>query len=155
MKLYLNYASKYKHQNSHGLFRHIWKVCGKKFQFKKNLTIHNCTHTRRGLYRCPRCPQLYTTKRAMDYHFKVHTGQRFDCNVCPFYTNTQANLWQHVRGIHGSGWVSPCGTSFSWPPKMFCHRKKCSQCQAIKTKKQTAATKLASRVYKQPRKKLK
>ena len=61
-KAYLNYASKYKHQNSHGLFRHICKVCGKKFQFKKNLTIHNCIHTRRGLYRCPCCPQLYTTK---------------------------------------------------------------------------------------------
>ena len=154
-KAYINYASKYKHQKSHGFYKNICKGCGKKFQFKKNLTVHKRTHTGRGLYRCPTCPLTYTTKRAMDYHFKVHMGTIFRCINCSFDTNTEANLRQHVRGAHGPGWVSPCGKRFSWPPKMFRHRKKCSGCQGIKKRKDTAAIKLARVISKQERKKSK
>ena len=34
-KTYINYASKYKHQNSHSPLKHVCKLCSKKFQFKK------------------------------------------------------------------------------------------------------------------------
>ena len=126
-KSYINYASKYKHQNSHGPCKHKCQVCRKRFQLKKKKSVHYRTHTGQGLYRCPRCPQFYTTKQAMDYHFKVHMDPKFDCNQCSLSTNTQAYLQQHIRGAHRSGWVSPCGIRYSWLPKMFHHHKKCSQ----------------------------
>ena len=148
-KSYINYASKYKHQNSHGPLKHVCNICGKKFQLKKNLTVHDRTHAGVRLYQCPRCPQFYTTKRAMDYHFKVHMDQKFDCNQCSLSTNNQDNLHQHIIGAHGSWWLSPCGIRYSWAPKMFRHHKKCAQCQIIKKKKETVTEKLAKWIGKE------
>ena len=68
-------------------------------------------------------------------------------------TNTQANLWQHIRGTHGRGWVSPCGVKYSWPPKMFRHHKKCQKCKLMKQKKETGAEKLAKQIGKENAKK--
>ena len=119
----------------------------------KNLTVHDRVHTRVGLYRCLQCPQFYTMKHATDYHFKVHMDQKFDCNKCSLTTNTQANLCQHIRGAHSSGWVSPCGMRYSWPPKMFRHCKKCAQCKLIKQKNEIGTKKLAKWIGKKNSKK--
>ena len=87
-KSYVNYASKYKHENSHGPLKHVCNVCKKAFQFKKNLTVHNRMHTGTGLYRCPKWPQFYTTKWTMDYHFNTHLNLVFKCDQCSLTTNT-------------------------------------------------------------------
>ena len=91
-------------------------------------------------------------KHAIDYHFKVYIDQKFDCNQCSL---SQANLHQHIRGAHDSGWVSPCGITYSWPPKMFRHRKKCQQCKLTKQKKETGAENLDKRIGKEIAKKSK
>ena len=87
-KSYVNYASKYKHENSHRVLKHVCKVCKKAFQFKKNLTVHNRWHTGTRLYRCLKYPQFYTTKQAMAYHFNTHQNLKFKCDQCSLTTNT-------------------------------------------------------------------
>ena len=135
-KSYVNYASKYKHENLHGVLKHICNVCHKAFQFKKNLTVHKRRHTGVGLYICPKCPQFYMTKHTMDYHLNMHHNRKFTCTVCSFSTDTNSNLRQHHLEQHRQGWLAPRGMKFQWPPKLFRHKKKCSTSLKLKEKKE-------------------
>ena len=92
---------------------------------------------------------MYTTRVAMDTHRVTHQGNKLSCAKCPFFsTDTQANLRQHNRGKHGKGWHSPCGKSYDWPAKMFCHKKKCGTCKNIKDKAKSRAERLAAKLSK-------
>ena len=116
--------------------------------FNLNLT----THTGIGWFRCPRYPQFYTTKWAMDLYFEVHVNQKFKCPKCLCDINTEPTLCQHVRGHHGPGWLSPCGIKHSWPAKMFWHHHKCDKCKDIKEKRDSRATKLSNKITKEKQK---
>ena len=93
--------------------------------------------------------QIAIPPRQQWTHRQIHQGQVFTCDKCPFFkTDTEPNLRQHISGKHGKGWCSPCGQRFSWPPKMFRHRKKCTVCKNIKVKTDKQAEKLANKLSK-------
>ena len=101
----MNYASCYKHQKTHSRAPHVCRKCGKSFWFPMDLKIHERTHTGHSLIPCTNCSNKYTTHAAMDTSHLTHQGQKFTCQICPYFrTNTQANLHQHERGKYDKGW---------------------------------------------------
>ena len=49
----------------------------------------------------------------------------------PSLTQTQQQLDQHVRGIHGDGFIAYCGKRFTWPLDRHNHQQECTKCQKI------------------------
>ena len=114
-----------------------------------NLTIHECTHSRTGLFRCTNCPRQYTTHAAMDNHRLTHQGKKYTCPKWPYFSmDTEPNSRQHTWGKHGKGWCTPCGKRFDWPPKMFRHQKMCEKCQNITEKAASRTERLAAKLAK-------
>ena len=123
----------------------------KRIFFKKDLQVHSCVHTGQGRFRCTNCPRHYNTRASMHSHHLVHQNKKYTCPKCPtFSTDTPTNLCQHQRGKHCLGWKAPCGKRYYWAPKIFCHKKKCSKCIAIKEHAEKAAKRLASKLKKNP-----
>ena len=92
---------------------------------------------------CHFCEKQYPLKRARDLHEKSHTDNREyycefkqeDGSICGQVCVSPNHLKQHHRGMHGDGWVSPCGIRFAWPATMYIHKKECTPCSNAKSAK--------------------
>ena len=50
-----------------------------------------------------------------------------DGSVCGQLCVSSNHLKQHMRGMHGEGWVSLCGKKYQWPGTMYSHQQSCDQ----------------------------
>ena len=122
-------------------------TCGEVYQSATALRAHERKHSlkcrRNGQIPCdyPWCGKDYGTKRALQCHKKnVHDnpGKRFYCTDrlskgkdCTKSYPTQQQLEQHVREIHGPGFISYCGDRFTWPLDRHNHQKECMKCKHL------------------------
>ena len=117
------------------------------FDTEKELKDHSRKHKVKrswdGCIHCdvPGCKSHYGTKRALQRHKKNNhdtSGTRYHCTekvgrrkACDKSYPPEQQLNQHIRGIHGDGFITYCGKSFTWPLGHHRHQKKCTKCKRI------------------------
>ena len=121
--------------------------CGLVFDNAKELKDHSRKHRVKrsldGHIHCDvhGCKNHYGTKRALQRHKKNNhdtSGTRYYCTekvgrrkACDKSYPTEQQLNQHIRGIHGDGFIAYCGKSFTWPLGHHRHQKKCTKCKKL------------------------
>ena len=144
-KKYQTFTGRYKHEKYHLHGKpYACQYCPKSFLFEGERDEHLCKHTRKNLWICEldNCDKGYASKRAMKAHLKSHYDEEVVCEMelengkeCGQICINSVHLSQHQRGMHGEGWVSPCGIRFNWPSTMYKHRRECDDCADILAKK--------------------
>ncbi|XP_035787904.1 zinc finger protein 208-like [Anopheles albimanus] len=83
-------------QNKHQERQFCCDVCGKKFPFKKRLTVHiKKMHVEKDII-CEQCQKPFTRYTIEDHRRSVHTA-RFVCEHCPKTFNSRFRLRQHME----------------------------------------------------------
>ncbi|XP_058178798.1 transcription factor grauzone-like [Anopheles ziemanni] len=83
-------------QNKHQERQFCCDVCGKKFPFKKRLTVHmKKMHVEKDII-CDQCQKPFTKYTIEDHKRSVHTA-RFVCEHCPKTFNSRFRLKQHME----------------------------------------------------------
>ncbi|XP_051160821.1 zinc finger protein 665-like [Leptopilina boulardi] len=91
-------------------------LCGKQFRVNQGLARHlRETHARIKKFPCDICGTMFTTKRNVDDHRRIHTGERpYVCNICGKAFKQKASLFVHNR-THSDQFpfkCSHCGQGF-------------------------------------------
>uniref|UniRef100_A0A182MQD8 Transcription factor grauzone n=1 Tax=Anopheles culicifacies TaxID=139723 RepID=A0A182MQD8_9DIPT len=83
-------------QNKHQERQFCCDVCGKKFPFKKRLTVHmKKMHVEKDII-CDQCQKPFTKYTIEDHKRSVHSA-RFVCEHCPKTFNSRFRLLQHME----------------------------------------------------------
>ncbi|XP_063987875.1 zinc finger protein 836-like isoform X1 [Diachasmimorpha longicaudata] len=74
-------------------------LCGKQFRVNQGLARHlKETHARIKNFPCDICNRMFATKRNVEDHRRIHTGERpYVCNVCGKTFKQKASLFVHNR----------------------------------------------------------
>ena len=111
--------------------------------FKSERADHHCTHTGKDMFVCSieDCGKSYASKHACKVHEKSHTTEEVYCEelldnkktVCAQICVSKNHL-KHIRGMHGPGWISPCGKSYFWLSTMYNYKAECKKCKKLAKK---------------------
>uniref|UniRef100_A0A336M6X7 CSON005341 protein n=1 Tax=Culicoides sonorensis TaxID=179676 RepID=A0A336M6X7_CULSO len=77
--------------------------CNAQLTTKYNLVIHTKRHHSEfsNRFQCPQCPKGFYTKRYLDEHFAVHTGENlYHCEFCGAGFKSMGNFLAHKRKLH-------------------------------------------------------
>ncbi|XP_019939725.2 uncharacterized protein [Paralichthys olivaceus] len=95
---------------------HICQECGKGFVYRFGLTKHlQMVHSRIKPFVCQICNKGFFTKRDVEAHIRIHTGEKpFQCNLCEKRFTRRVELNVHLRWHNGEKrhWCSYCGKGF-------------------------------------------
>uniref|UniRef100_A0A667WX09 C2H2-type domain-containing protein n=1 Tax=Myripristis murdjan TaxID=586833 RepID=A0A667WX09_9TELE len=92
---------------------HVCSKCGKGFVYRFGLTKHlQMVHGRVKPFICQICDKGFFTKRDVEAHIRVHTGEKpFHCNLCEKQFKRRVELNVHLRWHNGEKrhWCPYCG----------------------------------------------
>ncbi|XP_029367530.1 uncharacterized protein LOC115049440 [Echeneis naucrates] len=95
---------------------HICQECGKGFVYNFGLTKHiQMVHSRIKPFVCQTCNKGFFTKRDVEAHIRIHTGEKpFHCNLCDKKFTRRVELNVHLRWHNGEKrhWCPFCGKGF-------------------------------------------
>ncbi|XP_071359307.1 uncharacterized protein [Trachinotus anak] len=95
---------------------HICQQCGKGFVYRFGLTKHlQMVHSRIKPFVCQICNKGFFTKRDVEAHIRIHTGEKpFHCNLCEKKFTRRVELNVHLRWHNGEKrhWCPFCGKGF-------------------------------------------
>uniref|UniRef100_A0A3P8TFP2 C2H2-type domain-containing protein n=1 Tax=Amphiprion percula TaxID=161767 RepID=A0A3P8TFP2_AMPPE len=95
---------------------HICQQCGKGFVYRFGLTKHlQMVHSRIKPFICQICNKGFFTKRDVEVHIRIHTGEKpFHCNYCDKKFTRRVELNVHLRWHNGEKrhWCPHCGKGF-------------------------------------------
>ena len=95
---------------------HICRHCGKGFVYRFGLTKHQqMVHGRLKPFVCQICSKGFFTKRDVEVHIRIHTGEKpFHCHLCEKKFTRRVELNVHLRWHNGEKrhWCSYCGKGF-------------------------------------------
>ena len=136
-KQYRSYNGCYKHERTHEAYKLFCGVCGKGFNYKKDLEMHIPVHSEDLKQFCAECSRGFASKRTLACHAAIHLNLRFDCQDCPKFYNTKEKLARHWQGNHGQGYTTLCGQfTYKWPGRRQKHQSECKECGVQKLLKQ-------------------
>lgn len=100
-------------------------LCGKRFRINQGLTRHlRETHAGIKNIPCDLCGRMFSTRRNVEDHRRIHTGERpYVCNVCGKTFKQKASLFAHNR-THSDVFpfkCSYCGQFFRTRPPLMVH----------------------------------
>uniref|UniRef100_A0ABM5FGM5 Uncharacterized protein isoform X3 n=1 Tax=Pogona vitticeps TaxID=103695 RepID=A0ABM5FGM5_9SAUR len=115
--------------------------CGKGFLQRRNLMIHQKSHTGEKLYKCYQCGKSFSQRRNLNTHQRIHTGAKpYKCYQCGKCFSLEKYLKAH-QGIHTGAETKPykcsqCRKSFYQEKALLVHQRihtgekpyECSQC---------------------------
>lgn len=100
-------------------FKCLW--CGRNFKSSSELKLHQCTHTRERLYKCPECEKSFKSNihcssliyQAIYFNIEVYQSDQA-CWVHVDYS------WWHLCPSHALKWfpglAALSSQGWSWPP---------------------------------------
>ena len=113
---YKSYNGCYKHEKSHEDYKLACGVCGKGFNFKKDLELHLPVHSEELKVFCPDCGKGFASDCSLTRHSALHQNLQFSCSECSYVNNTKEKLQRHWHGQHGPGFTTLCGDfTYKWP----------------------------------------
>ncbi|XP_035856534.1 mucin-17 isoform X3 [Sander lucioperca] len=95
---------------------HICQKCGKGFVYSFGLTKHlQMVHSKIKPFICQICNKGFLTKRDVEAHIRIHTGEKpFHCDLCGRTFTRRVELNVHLRWHNGEKrhWCPYCGKGF-------------------------------------------
>ena len=132
-----SYNGCYKHEKSHEDFKLACGVCGKGFNYNKDLELHLPVHSEELKVFCPDCGKGFASERSLAHHSALHQNSQISCSECSYVNNTKEKLQHHWHGQHGPGFTTLCGDfTYKWPGRRQKHQEECKQCGIQKKLKQ-------------------
>ncbi|XP_040278920.1 oocyte zinc finger protein XlCOF7.1-like isoform X2 [Bufo bufo] len=90
--------------------------CGKQFEKKHNLSIHERIHKKESPFTCSECGKRFSRKSHFVRHQRIHSGEKpFSCSECVRCFSDKSDLVKHLR-IHTGEKpysCSECGKCYS------------------------------------------
>ena len=99
----------YKHEKSREDIKLCCAVCGKGFNYKKDLKLHLPVHSEELKVFCPDCGKGFASDRSLTNHAALHQNLQFSCSERSYVNNTKEKLQYHWRGQHRPGFTTLCG----------------------------------------------
>ncbi|XP_069606255.1 zinc finger protein 182-like [Ranitomeya imitator] len=127
------------HQKNHTEKRFSYSICGKNFNQKSDLVIHEKIHTGEKPYSCSECDQCFKEKSKLIRHQKTHTGEKPHlCSECGKCFTQKSYLVIHQRTHTGEKpyVCSECGKCYAHRSHLVTHQRthtgekpfSCSEC---------------------------
>ncbi|XP_047222737.1 uncharacterized protein LOC124869068 isoform X2 [Girardinichthys multiradiatus] len=95
---------------------HVCQHCGKGFVYRFGLSKHiQMVHGRIRPFICQVCGKGFYTKRDVEIHIRIHTGEKpFQCDICQRRFTRKVELNVHLRWHNGEKrhWCQYCGKGF-------------------------------------------
>ena len=113
---YKTYNGCYMHEKCHEDFKLFCGVCGKGFNYKKDLELHLSVHSEELKVFCPDCGKGFASDCSLACHVALHQNLQFSCSECSYVCNTKEKLQCHWHGHHGPEFTTLCGDfTYKWP----------------------------------------
>uniref|UniRef100_A0A3Q2QP06 Uncharacterized LOC105931495 n=1 Tax=Fundulus heteroclitus TaxID=8078 RepID=A0A3Q2QP06_FUNHE len=95
---------------------HVCQQCGRGFVYRFSLGKHiQMVHSRIRPFICQVCGNGFYTKRDVEIHIRIHTGEKpFQCHICERRFTRKVELNVHLRWHNGEKrhWCQYCGKGF-------------------------------------------
>ncbi|XP_070572577.1 uncharacterized protein [Ptychodera flava] len=90
------------HMYTHPEVRYSCTICGEEFARDKFRRSHELTHRTTPVFKCQYCEKIYSQKKNLRGHEKLHMGDKIPCrcNVCGDWFKTKVSLLQHIQELH-------------------------------------------------------
>lgn len=76
-------------------------MCGKTFKTPSARNKHTVVHSMERNHKCLLCPFVTNTQANLRVHERSHTGIKpYDCRFCGMKFTTASNMAKHIRNIH-------------------------------------------------------
>lgn len=105
---------------------HTCGQCGKIFNCRSALNVHQKVHTRERPYSCEACGSAFSQASHLQDHQRLHTGEKpFKCDACGKSFSRNSHLRSHQRVHTGEKpyKCQECGKSFICSSNLYIHQR--------------------------------
>jgi len=86
-------------------FRYTCSICGKKFNFRSALSMHENTHRGKFKFECDLCDKKFQSRNTFEGHRRSHTGEKpFACPICNIKMSRPDKIKEHIKVVHKITW---------------------------------------------------
>ena len=86
-------------------FLYTCSTCGKKFNHRSALSLHENAHNGKFRFECDLCDKKFQSKNAFEGHRRSHTGEKpFSCPICNIKMSRPDKIKEHIKVVHKITW---------------------------------------------------